>query len=848
MDKDAESWKLTWIEGRCLSYTQQVSYSAFTEVMHSALQITDMDNDLDTWIKLRRRVDQLLPGEAGQDVLPYLAHFLGLALSGQDAERVAYLEGETLQRQILRAVTTFLEELAHERPLVLAFEDLHWADSASLALLERCLTLTDRAPVLILLVYRPERTHGCWELGQTAEREYPHRYTEIQLAPLDRDTGQDAQLVCNLLSLERLPPPVAQLIGRAEGNPFYVEEIIRTLIDQQAIIRDPDNEQWQLAQEVDLRTIPDTLQEIIMARVDRLTEDSRQTLQLASVIGRNFRHDVLAWLSTAARLVARLDASLVALQRAELVRERRRLPELEYGFKHVMIRDVAYESLLVRDRRLYHSLVAQHLEDLYLGQKREEVYELLAHHYRLSDEREKALVYLIKAGDKARAAYANPEAISFYRQAASLAKALHRSEDQTTIALGMGDVFFHIGQYDEALACFEQALSDDSEPPLKADLQRRIGALYERRGDYDQALQAFAQGIDILDTIKEQTGEERLAIEPVKARLLNARCRTFRQQGQFETALADGQAALALLQDTTHYREIAQAHNELGNTYVRYSRPNQAISHLEQGLKILERIGDEHGAASIYGNLAIIYYQTDLARSAAYFQRALETMQRLGNTWGESTALQNLGIIHYARRDYQEAIKFYCRSLEMKQRLGDSLGIADCHINLGEVYRAQGDPAQAIVHLERGLSIAQEIGASDAEAECHRQLAECYLETEDLEQARIACQEALAHAQEIGDRKEKGLIYRVLGNVDLQARDLASALDHLEQSVEILRDLNREFDLGAARYDYAQALAKASETDAARKQLRLALELYEGLDLAQERSRAQAALDRLSQA
>ncbi|MDY7077850.1 MAG: tetratricopeptide repeat protein [Chloroflexota bacterium] len=835
---------LTWLEGRCLSYTQQVSYSAFTDVLHPALGVVETDNERDTWAKLRRRVDELLPGEEGEDILPYLAHFLNLPLSGPEAERVAYLEGEALQRQVLRAVAVFLEHLAHDHPLVLAFDDLHWADSASLALLERCLTLTDRAPVLIFLLYRPERTHGCWSLGQTGARNYPHRYTEINLAPLDSDAGQDEQLVRNLLSLEQLPPTLRQLINRAEGNPFYVEETIRTLIDQGTIVRDDSH--WRLTQEIDLETIPDTLQGLIMARLDRLVEEARRTLQLASVVGRIFRHHVLARLTSVAAgarlvgtaLVAQLDASLASLQRTELVRERSRLPEPEYGFKQAMIRDVAYESLLVRDRRVYHGLLGDQMESLYPGPRREEVYELLAHHYRHSDDQEKALVYLIKAGDKARAAYANPEAISLYRQAESLAEQLERPDDRAATAEGLGDVLFHIGEYDEALACYERALDIRSEATQRADLHRRIGMVHEKRGEYERALSACAQGIELLSPDGEKTVE--------MARLLIARCRAYWQQGQFDVALTDGQQSLLVLEGTNHYREIAQTHNELGNAYVRYSQPDQAIVHLERGLGILERIGDEHEAARVYGNLAFIYSQTDLARSAAYLGRVLETMQRLGNVWGESQTYQNLGAVHYLQGDYVQAIQYYKHSLKMKERLGDNLGIADCYINLGEAYRAQGDPTQAVVHLEKGLSIAQEIGASQAETECHRQLAECYLEIKDLDRAMTACREALAHARKIGDRKEEGIIYRVLGNVYLQGKDLVSALTHLEQSVAILRELNQEFDLGTALYDYAQVLIQSGKAAPARERLTEALVLFERLQLPQEQARVQAALDQLA--
>ncbi|MCP4539994.1 MAG: tetratricopeptide repeat protein [Chloroflexi bacterium] len=825
---------ITWLDGRCLSYTQQVSYSALSDVIHTALGIVETDNELDIRVKLHRRVTELLPDEADRDILPYLARFFGLPLTDPEAERVAYLEGEALQRQILRAVVMLLAQIARERPLVLAFDDLHWADSASLTLLERCLNLTYHAPVLILLIYRPERAHGCWALGQAATRDYPNRHLEINLTPLKMDFEQDKELVRNLLSLEQLPPVLAELIARAEGNPFYIEEIIRTLIDQQVLVR--ENGQWHLAREDDLQAIPDTLQGIIVARMDRLPEDARRTLQLAAVIGRIFSHQVLDSLASAAAMAVQLDAGLALLQRAELVRERRRVPELEYIFKHRMIHDVVYESLLMRDRRFYHRLVGQHLESLYTGQKLEETYELLAHHYSRSDDQEKGLEYLVKSGDKARTAYANPEAIAFYQQAKSLAEELDRTQDQAAIAEGLGDVLFRVGEYDKALICYESALYPNLEVRQQADLHRCIAMVYEKQGEYESALEACYRGIDRLSPDGEKTVE--------MARLLTQCSRVYRRQGKNDAALMNGKASLVILEGTAHYKEIAEAHNVFGLAF-RDTQPAVAIEHLEQALSILERIGDEYEAARIYNNLAIIYYQTDLARSTDYFGRYLDTMQRLGDVWGESTALQNLGIIHYARGNYTQAVDYYQRSLEMKERLGDNLGIAQCHNNMGEAYRAQGDPNQAIVHLEKALSIAREIGASDPETECYRQLAECYLEASDPERALAACQEAMTHVKKISNRKEEGNIYRVFGSAYLQSGDPTLAQVHLEQSVMILRELNQEFDLGTALYDYAQALIQLGQIVMAREQLSVALKLFERLGLPREQERVQIVLDQL---
>ncbi|CAG0931296.1 adenylate cyclase 10 [Thermoflexales bacterium] len=824
------------LESHCLSYQQNVSYSAFTEIVHDALGIVASDGELEAWTKLRQRVDELLLAEIAEDVLPYLAHFLNLPVSETLAERVAYLEGAALQRQVIRAVAVLLEQLARQQPLLLILDDLHLADSASLSLLERVLVSVERVPILICLLYRPERTQGIWALGQTAVRNYPRHSAEIFLHPLNVSAGEDQRLVCHLLELDALPPVLAQQIGRAEGNPFYIEEIIRTLIDGGAIVR--ADQRWQLTGEINVEAVPDTLQGVIMARIDRLLGEARRTLQLASVLGRTFSYLTLNGLAHAAGLAAQLDISLAALQRAGLIHEQQRTPELEYGFVQAMLRDVAYESLPVRDRRVYHRLVGRQIEESHSEDEREEVYEVLAHHYSLSDDRAAALSYLIQAGHKARSAYANKEAISFYRQAEGLAEQFGTPRDKAAIAEGLGKVRYHTGEYAEALAQFTRALPFSAEATQVADVHWQMGTVYEKRGEYEQALTNVSLGLARLAPAGTQTVET--------ARLLTLQCRIHHQQGQFEQAIVAGEQALAIVDDTVHYQETAQAHNELGNAYEQCSQPDRAIAHYERSLLILERIGDEHGAARAYGNLAIIYYQTDLELSASYFKRTLETMQRLGDVWGEATAYQNLGIVAYARADYGRAIEHYQQSLSMKEVLGDSLGIADCHINLGEVYRAQGEVPQAIIHLEKGLTLSQQIGAHQAEAECYRQLAECYLEIDEPERAVMICKDALEHAQQIGDRKEQAIIDRVLGKTYLQLRTPSAAVAYLEHSTQILRELNREFDLALALCDYAQALKELEQKTQAQQSLQEAQLLFERLQLPQEQAKVSAALEQLA--
>ena len=219
----------------------------------------------------------------------------------------------------------------------------------------------------------------------------------------------------NLLAIADLPEPVRQLIlERAEGNPFYLEEIVRSLIEQGAILH--DGESWRPAGDIQNITIPDTLQGVLLARIDRLQEDVRRTLQLASVIGKSFLYRLLEAIAEAEQ---QLDRHLAQLQRVDLVREKTRLPELEYMFKHSLTQEAAYNSLLVERRREFHRRVGEALEQLFADRK-EQFLGLLAHHFEAAGEQEKAIDYLIQAGDRARLTDEHTEAIGYYQRALEL--------------------------------------------------------------------------------------------------------------------------------------------------------------------------------------------------------------------------------------------------------------------------------------------------------------------------------------------------------------------------------------------------------------------------------------------
>jgi class 3 adenylate cyclase len=401
---------ITWLEGRALSYAQNAPYSVIGRQLRRAAGIRVSDTERSARAKLR----DLLTRECGPDqspmIYPFIATALAMRLEESEATLVEGLSGDPLQHEVVHALRTLVGGTARRAPLVLVFEDLHWSDRASTAAIEELLALVEDHPVLYVLVARPDTQAPSWALRQKIETSYPHRHTSIRLGPL---SGQaSASLAMNLLEADSLPPELRELVlEKAEGVPLFVEELTRSLVEQGALTQ--QGVSWRLNVSADELRVPDTVQGIILARLDRLEDPLKRVLQVASVVGQVLPYSVLARVSGAN---GQLSAQLRDLQRLDLLRETRRRPDIEYVFKHALIRDVAYSTLLTRQRKQLHRRVGEAMEGL-LGERLGEFQSIIAEHFLRAEAWARAADHLLEAGDEAARLSADAEARGHYEKA-----------------------------------------------------------------------------------------------------------------------------------------------------------------------------------------------------------------------------------------------------------------------------------------------------------------------------------------------------------------------------------------------------------------------------------------------
>jgi predicted ATPase len=430
-DKD-----VIWYEGRSISIGQTVSYCPFLDMLRTYLNLSDSDTESDIATKLKKFLTGLFP-HRWEDILPFLGHLLSIKFGDELDNRLAYFTPEEIRHQTMMHLRDISIAISHRKPLLLILEDLHWSDDLSLDLVSLLMDEVAENPLMLLCIYRPETDHRCWQIGDMASRKCPERYTEIMLKNLS--ATQSRQLVESLLVIENLPEPTRDVIlKKSEGNPFFIEELIRSLIETHLVYREDDI--WKARREIKDIDVPDSIQSVLLSRVDRLEPGTRYVLQCASVIGSSFRYRLLDHL---AQHEMDLKEHLSQLEERDLVYRERTTPELEYAFKHVFTQEATYQGILGRRREEFHSRVAGGIEDLY-RERIEEFYEELAHHHRFGGNDEKAIEYIVKSGHKARRLYNNATAVDYYNDALellSIHEVLDRNARYQEVYEGLGDVY-----------------------------------------------------------------------------------------------------------------------------------------------------------------------------------------------------------------------------------------------------------------------------------------------------------------------------------------------------------------------------------------------------------------------
>ena len=442
------------LEGRANSMGRNLSFHLLIDVLRNWARIRDYESEAASFQRLRAAVTTAC-GEDADEVLPFVATLMGMPLDRGCAERVEGIEGEALEKLIVKSMRSLLARLADRGPVVIVLEDLHWADTSSMTVLESMFRLAETHRVLFLNALRPGHTAAADRLLDAARERYPDSCADIRLQPMD-EAASDT-LIMNALNIAGLHHRVRRaIIERSGGNPFFIEEVLRSLVDEGAVVR--KHGAFHTTEKIHTMVIPQTINDVLLARIDRLEERTKELIKIASVIGRSFFHRVLADVASSLDDINRRLEFLTGIQ---LIRERRRLKELEYLFKHALVHEATYGSILSETRKELHLRVAESIHRVFTG-RLHEFHGMLAYHYSRGEDEDNAQKYLLKAGEEALKSSASTEALHYYQEALTL----------------------YLRKYGSAL-----------DPARVASMERNIGLALYNKGQYEECVEYFDRGL-----------------------------------------------------------------------------------------------------------------------------------------------------------------------------------------------------------------------------------------------------------------------------------------------------------------------------------------------------------------
>jgi class 3 adenylate cyclase/tetratricopeptide (TPR) repeat protein len=764
------SWRV--LENASVSYGQATPYFPIIDLLKRYAHVEAHDDPRTIRAKVTGQI--LTLDEALQETVPALLSLLD-ALPADSP--FGQLDPPQRRRRTLEALKRVLLRESQMQPLVLVFEDLHWIDFETQALLDRLVESLPTARLLLLVNYRPEYQHG-W-----GSKTY---YTQVRLDPLP-PTSADALLHALLGEDAGLQPLKHLLMTRTEGNPFFLEESVRTLVETSVLVGEPGT--YRPAQAVPSIQVPATVQAVLAARIDRLPPADKRLLQIAAVIGTEVP---LALLQVIADVPEdALHRGLTHLQAAEFLYETRLFPEREYTFKHALTHEVAYGSLLQERRRVLHARIVEALEAL-AGERLAGQVDRLAHHALRGELWDKALVYFQQAGEKALARSAHREAAGYFeqalgalphlsearatreqaidlrlalrtalrplgdsgrilaalREAESLAAALKDSRRLGQVCLFLSRHFSLLGTHDQAISAAQRALTHATaggDVILHALANLRLGPIYYAQGDYDQAITCLGETLACFDgeRLYERVGQALLPA--VHARAFLAACHA--ELGTFPAGIALAAEGLQIAESVAHPGSLMYADWGLGLLALHQGDLAMAIPRLECAVSICHeadlpsnfpRMAAALGASYILAGrvaeaLPLLMQALEHTMTAelrdyqAFCSLALGEAQLRAGHLEEAHALAEGALVHAHDEHQERGHEVYALHL------------------LGEiaVHRDPPDTDQPLVYYRPALTLAVKLGMRPLQAHCHRGLGTLYGKVGRQDEARAGLSTAI---------------------------------------------------------------------------------------------------------
>ncbi|MFZ1061683.1 MAG: adenylate/guanylate cyclase domain-containing protein [Candidatus Rokuibacteriota bacterium] len=752
------------VESGSVSYGKASAYLPVIDLLRAYFQIEARDDAR----KIREKVTGKLLSldRALEPALPALLGLLDVPLEDSEWQR---LEPSQRRQRTLDGVKRLLLRESQVQPLIVMFEDLHWIDTETQALLDSLVESLPTARLLLLVNYRPEYQHG-W-----SGKSY---YGQLRIDPLSPETADE--LLRALLGEDPTVEPLKRLlIERTEGNPFFLEESVRTLVETKVLAG--ERGAYRLAKAAQSLQIPATAQSILAARMDRLAPEDKRLLQAAAVLGKDVPFTLLQAIAEEPDEVLR--RGLGNLQAAEFLYESRLFPDLEYTFRHALTQEVAYQSLLAARRQALHGAAGRALEALH-ADRLDQAYDRLAYHYSKTDNASKAVEYLTRFAEKAAGMYAHAEAVKALEEALVHAERLpieERDRRSLELVVRRAESLHFLGNRREIVGLLlqhQERIERLGNPSLAGQYYFWLGWAHAWLGHRAEAAQNLGRSL--------------------------------------QEATRSGDEAL-----------MGRVHRALALECTYSGRPmDEAVAHGRQAVSLLERTEDRFWLSQALFALSYsCFYSGD-------FDSALEAAARLddfGRATGDRRARAEsamAGLSYATRGDWAKGVELCRRALELAPDPFETAFVLAC---LGKAYSEAGDVSRAVPTLEEGVQLADQVRSLQWRGWFRTLLGEAYFLSGQMEKARVVAGQALGVCTGVGFSWGIGWSHQVLGRVAQAQGALAEAERHLREALQTFVSVHARFEMGRTHLFLASLGHAQGDREAAASHLNEAQALFRAL-------------------
>jgi predicted ATPase len=739
---------------------------------------------------------------------------LGLAVSREfQYEQLRNTERERT-RMLERYMRKF-EEMSVQQPVVFALDDVQWADAGTLSFLHYLSRNISTISMLCVVTYPTEymKTEGATPFATTIRNiniERNARTIEISRFGVEHVV----QILRVMLGTDRVPEKlVKNIYQRTGGNPFYVIEVVREILEQGVF----DLEKHELKVPVEEIQMPDTIKNIVSMRVSRLDENTKKVLRACAILGREFEYAPLKALAELDEdtLLDILD-NLIAMGFIEEVEG----AEERYRFVHNPVYEVIYSELSIPRKRLMHGKAGRELERLHGNEER--YHAEIGTHYIRGRELEKGIKYKIRAGEYALSRYIMEDAISNLQDAVAVLGELKdesmKVEYAYRIYAMLGDCNYILSNYDEAIMAYEKALDFSVDETQKTRIKIKMSMPHTKKGNFTESVNLL---LDALGHIKE----DEFAL---KADILILLGWTYELKGAFLRAIEYYKQAVEICENTDDEAAIATAHHRLGTGFWCLGDINKAMKHLEKARSIREKRNIKEGLADTYNNLAILYSDTgDIEKAIEYFRKAEKLYADIGELSGLCAIYNNIADIYALKGQYETAIAFYTKDIELSRRIGYKTSEILATNNLASIYQEMENLEPALTHYASALKLSREIGEKRMLTMALANIAIIYAELGEIKKALEFANEALETAKEVGSKEDEGDACSAMGRVLLLSGNFNEAEMYYEKALDFYLETQRVERINTCKFDIGRLYLAWGKFDEAREFLEIAREFFE---------------------